>query len=245
MCIRDRRNTLLKLTRFRTTASAEVRRSLKDIAAALKPNQTAIYYIAGDDRAQIEVSPHLEGFRARGIEILLLSDMVDSMWVTSMPSFDGKPFKSVTQGAADLALIPLLDAKDEATPQTTDAVTQFIAFVKTTLGDAVSDVRASDRLTESAVCLVASEQGPDRSLEKLLAGSGRAVAVAKPILEINPRHELVAALAGLGDDEKSFKEDAAHLLFDEARVLDGEAPSDAKSFSNRLARLLTRGLRKN
>jgi molecular chaperone HtpG len=108
----------------------------------------------------------------------------------------------------------------------------------------VSDVRASDRLTDSAVCLVATEGGPDRSLERLLQGSGRIVSTQKPILEINPRHGLVAALAQLGDDEKSFKEDAAHLLFDEARVLEGDRPADAKSFSDRLARLITRGLGK-
>ena len=102
----ERRDTLLKLARFRTTASAEVRRSLKDYVAALKPNQTAIYYIAGDDLAQIEASPHLEGYRARGIEVLLLSDMVDSLWTSAMPSFDGKKLKSVTQGAADLAADP-------------------------------------------------------------------------------------------------------------------------------------------
>ena len=110
----ERRTQLLGLARFRTTASPEVRRSLKDYVAALKPNQTAIYYIAGDNLAQLEASPHLEGFRARGVEVLLLSDLVDSLWVTSNPSFDGKPFKSVTQGAADLALIPLADDKDDA-----------------------------------------------------------------------------------------------------------------------------------
>jgi molecular chaperone HtpG len=241
----ERRDTLLKLARFRTTASAEVRRSLKDYVAALKPDQTAIYYIVGDSLAQIETSPHLEGFRARGIEVLLLADMVDSLWTNVSPSYDGKKLRSVTQGATDLASIPLLDAKDEEKQATTESVTQFIAFVKTTLGDAVSDVRASDRLTDSAVCLVASEHGPDRSLEKLLSGSGRVVSAQKPILEINPRHSLVAALAELGDAEKSFKEDAAHLLYDEARVLDGDRPTDAKSFSDRLARLLTRGLRSN
>ncbi len=240
----ERRDTLLKLARFRTTASADGRRSLKDYVAALKLNQTAIYYIAGDDMARLESSPQLEGFRARGIEVLLLADMVDSMWVTSAPSFDGKKLRSVTQGAADLTEIPLLNAKDEAKPETNEAVTHFIAFVKLTLGDAVSDVRASDRLTDSAVCLVASEHGPDRSLEKLLQGSGRVVSAAKPILEINPRHGLVTALAGLGDDENAFKEDAAHLLYDEARVLDGERPNDAKGFSDRLARLITRGLTK-
>lgn len=239
----ERRDQLLKLARFRSTASAEPRRSLKDYVAALKPNQTAIYYIAGDDPKQIENSPHLEGFRARGIEVLLLSDMVDSLWTSVMPSFDGKKFKSVTQGAADLAAPPLPDdKKDEAKPETSEAVTNFIAFVKLTLGDAVSDVRASDRLTDSAVCLVASETGMDRSLEKLLQGSGRMVNASKPILEINPRNALIAALSQLPDGDTTFKEDAAHLLFDEARVLDGDKPVDPKKFSDRLARLMSRGL---
>ena len=240
----ERRDALLALTRFKTTASGDKLRSLKEYAAALKENQTAIYYLAGDDIARLQASPHLEGFRARGIEVLLLSDPVDSFWVTSAPDYGGKPFKSVTQGAADLALIPLLDAKDETAPETSATITDFVAFVKATLGDAVSDVRLSDRLTDSAVCLVAPDRGPDRQLEKLLAGAGRLTSAAKPILEINPRNELVVSLAALGDDDRAFKEDAAHLLFDEARMLDGERPGDARDFSQRLARVLGRGLRK-
>ena len=106
----------------------------------------------------------------------------------------------------------------------------------------MSDVRASDRLTDSAVCLVASETGMDRSLEKLLQGSGRMVNASKPILEINPRNALIAALSRLPDGDTTFKEDAAHLLFDEARVLDGDKPVDPKKFSDRLARLMSRGL---
>jgi molecular chaperone HtpG len=240
----ERRQELLKLARFRSTASPEVRRTLADYVAAMRPNQTAIFYIAGETAAQVETSPHLEGFRARGIEVLLLSDMVDSLWASSMPSFDGKPFKSVTQGAADLAAVPLLDDKAAPKPEAGEAVTNFIAFVKLTLGDAVSDVRTSDRLTDSPVCLIASDGGMDRSLEKLLQGSGRVVSTTKPILEINPGHSLVISLAALGADEIAFKEDAAHLLYEEARVLDGERPSDAKTFSDRLARLMMRGLRK-
>ncbi len=115
--------------------------------------------------------------------------------------------------------------------------------MKTALGDAVAEVRASDRLTDSAVCLVAPDHGPDRALEKLLAGAGRLNSASKPILEVNPRHDLVVALAGLGESERAFKEDAAHLLFDEARVLDGDRPADARLFSDRLARVLGRGLR--
>mgnify|MGYP003342757823 CR=1 FL=1 len=147
----ERRDELLALARFSTTASPEPRRSLKDYVAAMKPNQTAIYYVAGEDRAQIESSPHLEGFRARGIEVLLLSDIVDSLWTSVSPRFDGNLLKSVTKGAADLAQIPLLDAKDEPAPAANDAVTQFIAFVKLTLGDAVADVRASDQIGRAHV----------------------------------------------------------------------------------------------
>jgi molecular chaperone HtpG len=112
------------------------------------------------------------------------------------------------------------------------------------LGEAVADVRPSDRLTDSAVCMVASETGPDRQLEKLLAGAGRLKTSAKPILEINPRHDIVVTLASLSDDDRAFKQDAAHLLFDEARILDGERPADARMFCDRLARVLRRGLGK-
>jgi molecular chaperone HtpG len=234
----ERRDSLLALARFKTTGAADVWRSLKEYIAALKTNQTAIYYLAGDDIERLKSSPHLEGFRARGVEVLLLPDPVDTFWVMSSPGFDGKPFKSVTQGAADLALIPLLDTEEAPAPELQDSVKKFLVFVQSTLGDAVAQVRASDRLTDSAVCLVASDKGPDRALEKLLAGAGRLGAASKPILEINPRHQLVVALAALDENERTLKEDAAHLLLDEARVLEGDRPADAKSFSERLARVL-------
>jgi molecular chaperone HtpG len=239
----ERRDALLALSRFKSTASAGAWRSLKEYIGSLKENQTAVYYLAGDDITRLENSPHLEGFRARGVEVLLLADPVDSFWVTSGPSFEGKPFKSVTQGAADLTLIPRPDAKEEPAPATEAAITNFLEFAKATLGEAVAEVRVSDRLTDSAVCLVAAEHGPDRQLEKILAGAGRITSAAKPILEVNPRHQLIVALAGLGEDEHAFKQDAAFLLFDEARVLDGERPADARAFSDRLARVLGRGLR--
>jgi molecular chaperone HtpG len=245
----ERRDQMLALARFKTTASGASGapgggwRSLKDYVGALKTNQTAIYYLAGDDLARLEASPHLEGFRARGIEVLLLPDPVDSFWVMPGVGFDGKPFKSVTQGVADLALIPRTDTEAAPPADVADAVKEFLAFVKTTLGDAVAEVRASERLTDSAVCLVAPDSGPDRGLERILAGAGRLNAASKPILEVNPRHDIVVALAKLGEADRAFKEDAAHLLFDEARVLDGERPADARQFSDRLGRVLGRGLR--
>src|SRR5579862_5728314 len=151
----ERRDAMLALARFKTTASGGSGasgggwRSLKDYVAALKTNQTAIYYLAGDDLARLESSPHLEGFRARGIEVLLLPDPVDSFWVMPGVGFDGKPFKSVTQGAADLALIPRTDTEAAPPADVAEAVKEFLAFVKTTLGDAVAEVRASERLTDS------------------------------------------------------------------------------------------------
>jgi molecular chaperone HtpG len=237
----EHRARLLELARFKTTSSGEWQ-TLKGYSGALKANQTAIYYLAGDELERLKVSPQLEGFRARGIEVLLLSDPVDSFWVTAGVDYEGKPFKSVTQGAADLKLIPLLGTKDEPIANVSEQVSAFIAFVKDTLGEQVSDVRASDRLTTSAVCLVAPDSGMDRQLERLLAGAGRIASAAKPILEINPRHELVQKLAALSHDEKTFREDAARLLFDEALILDGERPSAPKEFSERLTRVMSRSL---
>jgi molecular chaperone HtpG len=238
----ERREQLFKLARFRSTASTERMRSLADYVSAMKDGQKAIFFMAGDDRARLEASPQLEGFKARGLEVLLLTDPVDSFWVTIAPEFEGKPIRSVTQGAADLSDIPLLDGSAKLDTETSSEIATFLAFVKTVLGDAVSDVKASDRLTESAVCLVAPEHGPDRQFERLLNAAGRLDNAAKPILEINPRHERIVTLAKLGKDERAFKEDVAHLLYDEARVLDGDKPADAKAFSERLARLIARGL---
>jgi molecular chaperone HtpG len=238
----ERRDALLALSRFKTTASVNEWRSLKDYAASLKENQTAIYYIAGDDIARLEASPHLEGFRARGVEVLLLADPVDSFWVSSGASFDGKPFKSITHGSADLGLIPLLDTNSKPSSEIDQSVTAFLSFIKAELGDAVSDVRPSDRLMNSAVCLIAPESGPDRQFEKLLAGAGRLKAASKPVLEVNPHHSLIKGLASLGDDEHSFKQDVAHLLLDEARILDGDRPENPGKFGDRLAHVLRRSL---
>jgi molecular chaperone HtpG len=238
----ERRSQLLGLARFKTTASGEGWRSLKDYVAALRPNQTAIYFITGPDLARLAASPQLEGFRARGIEVLLLPDQVDSFWVTAPLDFEGKPFRSVTQGATDLGSVPSVEAKADEAAETPEGVTRLIAAFRTALGEVVSDVRASERLTESAVCLVAPESGLDRQLERLLAGAGRQGSPSKPVLEVNPRHALVTALAERTESDPTLLDDAAHLLLDEARILDGEVPADPKGFSERLARVMRRGL---
>lgn len=238
----ERRAALLDLARFHTTSSDGGWRSLADYSANLKENQTAIYYVTGTDLDRIATAPQLEGFRARGVEVLLLSDPIDNFWVTAGVDYQGKPFRSVTQGSADLALIPLLEGTTPPATEASSEVTDFLAFVKTTLADAVSDVRTSDRLTESAVCLVATESGMDRQLERMLASAGQAPPKAKPVLEINPQHDLIVKLAALGEGDTTLREDAAHLLFDEAQIADGEQPLDPRAFAARLARVLTRAL---
>ena len=235
-----RRETLLGLARFRTTSGGDAWRSLKDYVGAMRENQTAIYYATGTDRERLATSPQIEGFRARGIEVLLLTDPVDSFWAGAGADFDGKPFKSVTQGLADLGQIAPIDGTDAPEPTAPEAES-FIVYVKTTLGDAVSDVRVSERLTTSAACLVASEHGIDRQLERILAASGQTPRGTRPVLELNPRHDLVTRLAALPDDA-DLKADGAHLLFDEARIADGELPDDARAFADRLGRILGKAL---
>jgi molecular chaperone HtpG len=238
----ERRDALFGLARFATSAHPAGGRSLKDYVASLQTNQAAIYYLLGEDLAQLSASPQLEGFRARGIEVLLLPDPVDAFWVATAVGFDGKPFKSVTQGAADINAIPLKEkleasAAEEAPPAA--GLATLYALMQQVLGEAVEAVRASDRLSSSPACLVASDRGPDRRLERMLAESGRRRPTSKPVLEINPAHALIRALAArVGAPDKGKFEDIVWLLFDGARLMEGEKPADAPHFAARLTRIL-------
>lgn len=237
----ERRSQLMALARFRTTGSGEGQRALGDYLKDIKDGQDTIYFLAGGNLEQLKASPQLEGFRARGIEVLLLTDPVDSFWVTNAPEFEGRKFKSITQGAADLAKFAKAEGDQQSTNGTSAEVEVFIAFAREKLASEVSDVRASDRLTESAACLVASEQGYDRQMERILQGAGRLQSAAKPILEINPDHPIVKAIAAQGKDG-AFRDDATLLLLDQARVLDGDKPADPRAFADRLSRLLEMSL---
>jgi molecular chaperone HtpG len=239
----DRRDALFKIARFKTTTGGDAWRSLADIVAGFRPNQTAIYYALGDDAATIAASPHLEGFARRGIEVLVLADPVDAFWVRTALGFDGKPFESVTQGAAALDQIPVLDenaAQDEKT--TSDAALAALAArLKQALGDKVADVRGSTRLATSPACLVAPEFGPDRQLEKILASRDGAGGRMAAILELNPSHPLIAGLAAQaveGGAAAGQVDAAAPLIFGLARILDGEAPDEPAAFAKALAALM-------
>ncbi len=236
----ERRAQLLGLARFKTSTSNGEWRSLKDYAASLKDNQTAIYYATGTDLDRIAQSPQLEGFKARGIEVLLLPDQVDSFWTTVGVDYDGKPFRSVTQGATDLSLIPLPEGSATADASNED-VSSFISFAKEALADQVSDVRVSDRLTTSAVCIVASESAMDLQLERMLAAAGQAPERAKPVLEVNAGHTLIAKLGQTGASDEERK-DFCFLLLDEARIAEGQPPADPRAFAERLERLMAKSL---
>ncbi len=236
----ERREQLLGLARFHTS-KGDGWRSLADYAADLRPNQTEIYYLTGDNLDRLRASPQLEAAAARGIEVLLLSDPVDSFWVTSRPDYQGKPFKSLTQGDVNLSLVPLLEGS-APTPEGDGKAAVLAARFKEALGDAVSDVRVSTRLVASASCLVAPGQGPDLSLDKLLSKQDRGFGVT-PVLEINASHPLVAALATRGADAPATDvADIARLLLDQARILDGDIPTDAAAFTQAMNRLVLRGL---
>ena len=239
----ERRDGLFKIARFVTTAHPDGGRTLADYVASLRENQTAIYYLTGDEPKRLAASPQLEGFRARGVEVLLLSDPVDAFWVSTAAGFDGKPFKSVSQGAADIKSIALAEGA-KAPAEASGEVATLIAFLKQTLEAEIADARASDRLTDSVACLVAPEFGPDRQLEKMLAAHGRLSERAKPILEINPIHALTMSLAGKLRDgaDKGLIEDSAHLILDEARVLEGGQVEDPPAFAARLRRVMEKAL---
>jgi molecular chaperone HtpG len=237
----ERRGQLLALARFATTTGDGLR-SLKQYVADLKPNQTEIYYLVGESAERVKSNPKLEAARARGIEVLLLTDPIDAFWTMMPQEFEGKPLKSLSQGDVDFALVPLLDQASEQKPAS-DEDAAVIKAVKDALAEQVSEVRASQRLTESAACLVASAQGRDRELERLLARQNRGSGV-KPILELNMGHDLVKALAAaLGEKRDADVADIAALLLDQAHILDGEVPADPASFARRLNALVVRGLR--
>ncbi|MBY5357924.1 molecular chaperone HtpG [Rhizobium leguminosarum] len=236
----ERRAQLLALAQFRTSASNEGYRSLADYVKDAKEGQNAVYYLAGGSLDQLKASPQLEGFRARGIEVLLLSDSIDSFWTMNAPDYEGKAFKSITQGAADLAQFAKLDGQTTQEAEDNSTAT-FLAFAKQKLADQIADVRASDRLTESAVCLVAPEDGYDRQMEKILRNAGRLQDASKPILEINLLHPLIKAIAS-AEGDASYQEDAAFLLLDQARILDGDRPADPRRFAERLARVFQRSV---
>jgi molecular chaperone HtpG len=243
------REELMKLARFATSRTDREKASLislDDYVARMLPEQKAIYYATGESVEALRRSPQLEGFFARDLEVLLLTDPVDEFWVQLAGDYQGKPLTSVARAGADLAALKPAkkDGKAEEKAPADADVARLIAAFKAALGDAVADVRRSDRLTESPVCLVADEHGMNLHLERMLKQHGQLDTLSKRVLEINPGHAMVARLNELTRDDTRAQDvaEAAHLLLDQARILEGETPPDPAAFAQRLNRFVARGL---
>jgi molecular chaperone HtpG len=242
----ENRDQLVPLVRFRSTAVPGLT-SFEEYVSRMRPGQQAIYFITGDNVDTLAKSPQLEGFRAKGVEVMLLVDPVDEFWLPSIGQFEKHEFHSVTRGAPELDKIEAPEKsgdedKKEAAPE--GDIANLVALLKVTLGDSVRDVRPSERLTESAVCLVADKQDMDLHMERLLRQHQRVLNEAKRILEINPKHRLIVRLAALAGREGATDdlEDFAWLLFDQARLLEGEPLPDPVAFSHRMSAVLEKGL---
>jgi len=235
----ERRDDLLELARFRSTAGDGLV-SLKDYVGRVKDGQDAVYYITGENAATLKNSPQLEGFIAKGIEVLLLTDPIDEFWIPSVGVYEKLPLKSVAEAGADLSKIAgdkKQDPPEDAAPE--DAIKSLIENLKKTLGEAVADVRSSDRLTGSPVCLVSETGGMSLHLARMLKQHGEGPDAIPKVLEINPRHGLIKRMAALPEDVLS---DAAHLLLDQARIVEGEPVPDPTAFARRLSIMVEKGL---
>ncbi len=221
----EHRSEIAPLLRFRSSAQ-EGWTSLPEYVGRMQPGQEAIYTLAGDDADALKASPQLEGFRAKNLEVLLLADPIDAFWPDRLVTFEGKPLRSVTQAAAEL---------NKGTEQ--PDISPLTAALKAALGESVTDVRATGRLTESAVVLAANDTGPDLQMQRLLRRSGRAGPLAAPVLEVNPHHKLIEGLGRRVGDKDLIAEAAATLL-DLARVQEGELPRDPAQFARRVTALL-------
>lgn len=240
----ERKGDILPLCRFKSTA-VDGWTSLDEVAARLKDGQDAIYYATGDDVAALRKSPQLEGFLAKGIEVLLLTDPIDEFWIPAAGEINGKKLKAVTEGDIDLSAIKGEDKPEESKPDAApaDALDTLIAALKLNLDGKVKDVRATERLTSSAVCLVAESGQMSIHLEKLLKAHKQMDQELSRVLEINPRHPLIKGLAGkVKASGREGIEDASLLLLDQARIVEGEPPADPVEFARRLAAVMEKGL---
>jgi molecular chaperone HtpG len=246
----ENRDKLIELARFKSSA-VDGWTSLKEYVERAKEGQKQIYYISGPDAEQVSKSPQLEGFRAKGIEVLFMTDPVDEFWLPAVGTFEEKEFKSATRGDVDLSSVDGdasdEDKKDDADKKAKNAegMDPLLAAFKVALGDSVKDVRTSSRLTDSPVCLVADEGAMDMHLEKLLKAHNQLDQSSPRILEVNPDHALISQLAAVAKEKNGkdpILDDAAFLLLDQARIVEGEPVSDAQAFTRRMSAVMQRGM---
>lgn len=231
------REKIAGLLRFTSTHenSTEQKVALADYLSRAKADQDKIYYLTGESYAQIQNSPHLEIFRKKGIEVLLLTDRIDEWLMNYLPEFDGKQFVDIARGDLDLGK---LDSEEDKQQQEKVAKEKeaLVERIKKSLADEVSEVRISHRLTESPAILAISEQDLGLQMRQILQATGQAVPESKPIFEINPEHPLVEKLDSEADEDRF--NDLTHVLFDQAALAAGNNLKDPASYVKRLNKLL-------
>ncbi|RPH43361.1 MAG: molecular chaperone HtpG [Burkholderiales bacterium] len=226
---------LAKLLRFASTSTGtgEQTVSLEQYVARMKPGQDKVYYVTAESEAAARSSPHLEVFRRKEIEVLVLADRVDEWMLSFLQEFDGKPLVSVSRGGLDLGSLQDAEEKQKV-EETAKAYAGLVARIRDALGDRVKDVRVTDRLTDSPSCLVSDENEISGTLERLLKQAGQKAPDRTPILEINPEHPLVARMKADDADADRW----ARLLFDQALLAEGGQLEDAAGFVRRLNEML-------
>ena len=236
----DNQETLLEVSSFASTHSDEELTTLAGYVERMKDGQEQIFYATGDSRQQILNSPHLEAFKAKGYEVLLLTDTVDEIWVGTVTEFDGKPLQSVAKGEVDLDSAE--DKSEAEREEQQKGFADLLTWLKETLSDHVKEVRLSNRLTESPACLITDAFGVTPALARLYRASGQDVPVGKRILELNPDHPLVVGLRQAHQDRADDPSvaETAELLYGTALLAEGGALEDPARFAELLADRLAR-----
>ncbi|MDN5934422.1 MAG: molecular chaperone HtpG, partial [Pseudonocardia sp.] len=233
----DNRQAVLEICSFPSTNDADKPTTLRDYVARMPEGQDAVYYMTGESRVALEGSPHMEAFRAKGYEVLLLTDPVDEVWVDMVPEFDGKPLTSIAQGDVDLG-------GDELDDETRQAFDGLLTWLAGTLEDEVKEVRLSHRLTTSAACLVGDPGDPTPTLEKMYRAMGQMAPKVKRILELNPQSPLVTGLNrayGERPDDEELR-GVARLVHGMALLAEGGDLAEPAAFAAALAAQLERSL---
>jgi len=245
----EHREAIFKICRFASTHNTETPTSLTDYIYRMKDGQDTIYYMSGEKIDALRNSPQIEGFKSRGVEVLFLTDTVDEFWLQQINQYKDFKFQSITQGSIDLDKFDSEKAENaDEDKKDTEAENQklsnFKDYLHEKLAGHIEFVRLSKRLTDSPVCLVSSEKGADMHMEKVLKLHQKYEPDTKPILEINPNHNLILSLAKMvdGKKEEQLLEDAALLLLDQALIIQGETPNDPAAFARRMANVMEKGL---
>ena len=236
----DNREKLLKITRFKTSKSKDWT-SLDEIVSRMKEGQETLYTLSAESVAQAEMSPHLEGLKARDLEVIYLTDPVDEFWLPLVGVYGDKSFTSITKGGLDLNQFETEEAPAEEAGAEQD-YEALITAMKAELGEAVADVRLSKTLTDSPACLVADENGMDIQMQRLMRQHDPNFKEPAPILEINANHDIVKALQNREKDgaDIGLLSDATHLLFEQSLIIEGKSPPNIAEFSARMTRVMSK-----